>query len=81
MTIHEGPGFKESTMNVITNYNLAESVKTGKFNQDSFYDELLNSDEFCNLVGGINIRNVLNTDTNVDSKRINIEEYAKVVGV
>jgi hypothetical protein len=65
-------------MGVVTHYNLAESIKTGKFKHDTFNEEILNSDEFCNLIGGINISNILNSNTSLDNKRIHIEEYAKV---
>lgn len=63
---------------LITNYHLVESLKSGKFRSESYYDEVLSGEEFSNLITGKNIKHLLFSDESLDYKRFYTEEYCKL---
>ncbi len=69
----------ESVKRIISTYHIAESIKNDKFKID--YDEVLNTDEFCNLISGKNIKNLLFNNIHIDNKRFYTEDYYKVINI
>jgi hypothetical protein len=69
----------ESVNKIISKYHLIDAIKSAKFRNDNFYDEVLNSDEFCSFITGKGVKSLLFEDTeNIENKRYNTEEYYKV---
>ncbi len=68
----------DSVACIITNYHSVEAIKTGKFKKDTLYDEILNAEEFANLISGKNTKNLLFEEQSFDKRRLYIEEYYKV---
>ena len=67
----------EVVLKIITTYHLTENVKSGKFKTDHFYDEVLNNGEFCNLISGKNMKNLLFNE-GLENKRFHTEEFYKL---
>jgi hypothetical protein len=72
--------FKESSAKMISTYKMQDNIKSGKFNQDTYYNENLDEIEFKGLVSGKNTKETLFSVSNnrIDSKRQNIEMYTKL---
>ena len=68
----------DNFIKIISTYNMADSIKSGKFRSDAYYDEILNSEEFSNFTTGKNIKELLFYNDNIESKRLYTEDYYKV---
>jgi hypothetical protein len=71
-------GLNEPFKKIISTYNIADSIKSGKFKKEKLYDEILNSEEFSNFITGKNLKELLFFNDSLDSKRLHLEEYIKV---
>lgn len=71
----------ETCVETIANYRLVEAIKTGEFKRDTFYNKILSSEEFTNLISGKNLKKLLFEDQKIEKKRLQIEEYGKVIKI
>jgi hypothetical protein len=69
---------KEHIERIITNYGLTDSIKSGKFRSNEYNNDVISREEFCNWVGGVNIKNLLYSNESLERKRFKTEEYADV---
>jgi hypothetical protein len=69
---------KEHIERIITNYGLTDAIKSGKVKSDGYNNDVISSDEFCDWVGGVNIKNLLYSNESLEKKRFKTEEYADV---
>ena len=69
---------KEHIERIITGYGLTDAIKSGKVKNDGFNNDVISSEEFCNWVGGVNIKNLLYSNESLEKKRFKTEEYSDV---
>ncbi len=70
---------KEHIERIITNYGLTDAIKSGKIKSDKLNNDVISSEEFCNWIVGVNMKNLLYSKDSLEKKRFRTEEYADVV--
>lgn len=70
--------FKESSIRMISGYNIKQTIIQDKFKKDTYYNLNLDEPEFSDLISGKNTYEVLYTKELVNKKRENVELYSNL---
>lgn len=70
--------FKDSSIRMISGYNIKQTIIDDKFKKDSYYNSNLDEKEFSDLVSGKNTYEVLSSKNLVNKKRENVELFSNL---